>query len=459
MPIDPSSGLPTLDVGMMRQHVSELVERNGWSRAQLLNHQRQELRRALGHAVASSAYYREMIGELVAHDAPLTAMPVLTKRLLMDSFDRIITDHRLSRALIEQHLDGNRPGDLLLGEYRTAATGGTTGERGIFVYDQRAWASTVAGTVRFQRVLGVWPETRSIGIMASSPIHLSARFQAETHAIRPASPRLDLSMPLAEIVTALNTYQPEVIATYPSFIRVLAEEQLTGRLCIAPRIVRSAAEALSEPVRGLARAAWQLEVVDSYASTEVGAMGQECAHLCGIHLAEDLCVFENADEDGRPVAEGEPGARLLVTTLTNRTLPLVRYELTDMVALTSEPCGCGLPFARIRTIDGRKEEVLQFPGRHGGGISVHAGRLRSPLLRTAGVRQVQLVPLTDGLEILIVVEPGHDPDATCSRAEEAVRSTLADLGAATSVQARAVEQIMRTGAGAKEKLIGVSGRA
>jgi phenylacetate-coenzyme A ligase PaaK-like adenylate-forming protein len=409
--------------------------------------------------VASSAYYRETIGELVARDAPLTAIPVLTKRLLMDSFDRIVTDHRLSRALIEQHLDGNRPGDLLLGEYRTAATGGTTGERGIFVYDEAAWLSAIANIGRFQHVLGVRPTTRSVGITASSPIHLSARFQAELRAVRPGSPRLDLSMPVADVVATLNAYQPEAIVTYPSFIRVLAEEQLAGRLRITPVVVRSGAETLTAPVRELARTAWQVPVIDSYACTEVGPMGQECGHVCGIHLAEDLCVFENADEDGRPVAEGEPGARLLVTTLTNRTLPLVRYELTDMVALTAEPCGCGLPFARIRAIDGRKEEVLQFPGRHGGGISVHAGRLRSPLLRTAGVRQVQLVPLADGLEILIVVEPGHDPDATCSRAEEAVRSTLADLGAATSVRARAVGQIMRTGAGAKEKLIGVSGGA
>jgi len=459
MPIDASSGLPTLDPGELRAQVLELVARHSWSREKLLRYQEIELREALTRAVANSDYYRETFGHLVLQDAPLVALPILTKRLLMDNFDRIVTDHRLSRTLIERHLDGTRPGDLLLGQYRTAATGGTTGERGIFVYDEAAWLAAIANIGRFQHVLGVGPATRSVGIAASAPIHLSARFQAELRAVRRGSPRLDLSMPVADVVVALNAYQPEAIVTYPSFIRVLAEEQLAGRLRITPTVVRSGAETLTAPVRELARTAWQVPVIDSYACTEVGPMGQECGQVCGIHLAEDLCVFENVDEDGRPVAEGAPGAKLLVTTLTNPTLPLVRYELTDMVALTAEPCGGGLPFARIRTIDGRKEEVLQFPGRHGGVISVHAGRLRSPLLRTLGVRQAQLVPLATGLEVLIVVEPGHDPHATCSLAEEAVRSTLADLGAATSVRARAVEQIMRTGAGAKEKLIGVSGRA
>jgi putative adenylate-forming enzyme len=459
MPIDSSSGLPTLDPGELRAQVLELVARHSWSREELLRYQATHLREALTRAVADSDYYRETIGDLVARDATLAALPILTKRLLMDNFDRVVTDHRLSRTLIERHLDGTRPGDLLLGKYRTAATGGTTGERGIFVYDEAAWLSAIANIGRFQHVLGVGSTTRSVGIAAASPIHLSTRFQAELRAVRPGSPRLDLTMPVAEVAAALNAYQPEAIVTYPSFIRVLAEEQLAGRLRIAPRVVRSGAETLTAPVRELARTAWQVPVIDSYACTEVGPMGQECGHVRGIHLAEDLCVFENVDEDGRPVADGEPGAKLLVTTLANRTLPLVRYELTDMVALTSEPCGCGLPFARIHAIEGRKEEVLQFPGRHGGAISVHAGRLRPPLLRTAGVRQVQFVPFATGLDVLIVVEPGHDPDATCSRAEKAVRNTLDDLGTATSVRARAVAQIMRTGAGAKEKLIGVPRQA
>ena len=365
MPVDGSTGLTTLDVGLVARQAAALIERNGWPRERLLDHQQRELRRVLQHAVTASQFYRETLADLVARKAPLAEFPVLTKRLLMDNFDHIVTDRRLSRRSIERHLAGERPGDLLLGEYRVAATGGTTGERGIFVYDDSAWLSVIANTGRFQHALGVLPTTRSVGIGASSPMHLSMRFYAELRATRPNSPRLDLAMPVAQVVEALNAYQPEALVTYPSFIRVLAGEQLAGRLRIAPRVVRSGAETLTQPVRDLAQAAWQVPVIDSYACTEVGSMGQECQHVSGIHLAEDLCVFENVDERNRPVPEGQYGAKLLVTTLTNRTCPLVRYELTDIVTLTTAPCRCGLPFARIGAIEGRKEEVLRLPRRGG----------------------------------------------------------------------------------------------
>ena len=44
-------------------------------------------------------------------------------------------------------------------------------------------------------------------------------------------------------------------------------------------------------------------------------------------------IVENVDADGRPVPDGEPGARLLVTSLFNRTQPLIRLELADAVTL------------------------------------------------------------------------------------------------------------------------------
>jgi phenylacetate-coenzyme A ligase PaaK-like adenylate-forming protein len=46
--------------------------------------------------------------------------------------------------------------------------------------------------------------------------------------------------------------------------------------------------------------------------------GAECEEREGIHLFEDMTIVENVDEDGRPVADGDPGARLLVTSLFNR---------------------------------------------------------------------------------------------------------------------------------------------
>ena len=398
-----------------------------------------------------SAYYRDQIAELVARDAPLVEFPVLTKSVLIAQFDRIVTDHRLTRALAERHLSGDRAGALLLDEYRVVATGGTTGERGIFVYDQGAWEVAVANLLRFQRWVGVFPDTRSLGIGASSPIHLTNRFAAELRVGRPGAPRLAVTTPVDEVVAALNAYQPEVLTTYPSFLRRLAEEQQSGRLHISPRRIRSVAETLSQDVRDLARAVWDVSLIGSYAATEVGVIGQECEHVSGLHLAEDLFVLEVVDEADHPVPAGVQGAKILVTTLTNRALPLVRYELSDIATLATGPCRCGSPFARIAAIEGRREEILRVPTMGGGQVEVHAGRLRSHLLRAAGIRQYQFAQLPGGLRIFISIQPGCDGKTIRRAVERSIHQALAALDAAAAlVDVQIVDNIERAGTGAKE---------
>ena len=376
--METSAAQPTLNLDRLVQYSQQLFERRNWSRTRLLAYQRSSLETALRHAVAASPFYQETLGGLVARGAPLDDFPILTKRILMDNFDRIITDRRLSRRAIEHHLDGPSPDMLLLDQYRAVATGGTTGERGVFVFDDDAWLATISNTVRFQKIIGIDQTTRAASVFAPSAIHLSYRISAEMRALRQAAPKLNVLMPIDVIVAALNDYQPEALSTYPSFVRVLAREQRSGRLHIAPRLIRTGAETLTAEVRDQAADVWGIPVINSYACTEAGSMGQECGHADGMHLAEDLFIFEVTDADGRSVPDGVKGSKLLVTSLTNRTLPLVRYELSDIVTKAVEPCPCGLPFWRIASIDGRREEVLRFPRRGGGTVDVHAIRLRSP---------------------------------------------------------------------------------
>jgi phenylacetate-CoA ligase len=195
---------PLLDPQVVDRLAAELVARNAWSRERLVEFQKRKLRKALQHAVVACPYYRDLIGEMVTRNAPLADLPTTTKAMLMQNFDRIVTDRRLTRALVERHLGSDYVNKPLLGEFRVAATGGSTGERGVFVYDRKGWESATANLVRFLRLIGVFPTTRSVGVGASSPIHLTNRFYAELRAGRADAPRLfrarsaelSLSMPV-----------------------------------------------------------------------------------------------------------------------------------------------------------------------------------------------------------------------------------------------------------------------
>jgi phenylacetate-coenzyme A ligase PaaK-like adenylate-forming protein len=133
---------------------------------------------------------------------------------------------------------------------------------------------------------------------------------------------------------------------------------------------------------------------DFYGATE-GLYGHECPEHRSMHLFDDMCVVENVDDEGRPVPPGEPGARLLVTNLFNRALPLIRFEVGDRVTVDSEPCPCGRSLLRVRALEGRAEDVLRL-----GGVTV------DPLefaLVTADpdVREFQVVQEGDGLRLRV----------------------------------------------------------
>jgi phenylacetate-coenzyme A ligase PaaK-like adenylate-forming protein len=372
----------------------------------------------------------------------------------MENFDRIVTDPRLNRAMVEAHVGSSRAGLLLLGEYRVMATGGTTGVRGVFVYDQDAWEIAVANLRRLQRLLDVPAGLKYVGIGAPSPVHLSNRFYAEGRVGHRDAPSLSVTTPMPEVVAALNAFQPDIISSYPSFLRRLTEEQRSGRLRISPGTVRSTAEALLPDVRARVLATWNVPVTNNYGSTEFGIIGMECKHRCGLHLVEDLLIMEIVDAENRPVPAGTQGAKVLVTPLFNKTLPLIRYELTDLLTVLPGDCACGSPFRRIDDIEGRSEEILDVWTASGQQVKVHAARLWFHLVRIPGIEQYQFVQLPKGIKVLIAANAGADAHAVRRAVEQIAGAALDDLGATGGqIEVEIVAKIDRVGTAAKERRV------
>jgi hypothetical protein len=70
-----SEPVATLDIDVVNRRTAELIARNSWSREQLIQFQHEQLRKLLRHVVSASPYYRDLIGDLVARDAPLHEFP------------------------------------------------------------------------------------------------------------------------------------------------------------------------------------------------------------------------------------------------------------------------------------------------------------------------------------------------------------------------------------------------
>ncbi|HEY3407632.1 MAG TPA: hypothetical protein VGK53_05615 [Propionicimonas sp.] len=246
-----------------------------------------------------------------------------------------------------------------------------------------------------------------------------------------------------QLVIALNAFRPRLLVCYASMLAPLAEAQLAGSLRIRPEKVVTASEELLAPARRAAMEAWGVDVVNTYAATETATIASMCSYG-SMHVYEDFVVVEPVDNDYQPVQDGQVADRLLVTVLFSRTLPLIRYELTDSVCLATAPCPCGSPFKVLESVVGRTEATLQMAGQGGRSVSVRPGVFHNAIEPVA-VHGWQVEQDHTGVTVR-VVDPDHHVDQ-----ERLIRDLRVGLVAA-GVSADVTVNVERVGLLARSSL-------
>jgi phenylacetate-CoA ligase len=416
------AALPARASAELDRRLRPYAARLGWDAGHLAAHQRDRLRELLGYAAEHSPFHARRLrgldlGRFELGD--LARLPVMTKAQMMTDFDDVVTDRRLSRRLVEQHLaaSAHEPG-LLLDQYVCLTSGGSSGLRGLFVQTLGEFADFVASLVRpgYARAMaagGPQPEGLVLGIVAAaSPVH-SSGFGAAVAAGPPVTLiPAPATLPLPEIVARLNAAAPPALLGYASKLAELAGEQLAGRLRITPRSVTSVAELLTPADRVIIERAFAVPVIDAFVSTE-GLAGHSEPGGSVLRFASDMCLAELAGEDNNPVPAGVPSAKVLVTNLHNLTQPLIRYELTDRFTRPQATAAAGWVHA---SIDGRADEVFRY-----GTVAVHPHVIRAALAGEAVVREYQVRQAGNGIEVACVTGGRLDAAALAARLEHALR--------------------------------------
>ncbi len=407
---------------------AELLERDRWSRDHVLTHQEERVRALITHAVSRSPYYREALGADAA-ERPLAELPTLSKATLMAEFDRVVTDQRLRLVDLRAHLAGPDPSQSFLGEYRVATTSGTTGRRSIVVFtaeEAAAWRA-VSGRPMMRMEIGFRPRFAALG--SPSPVHVTRQVLVPPGV--PMPPDFGWT-PIAELVAALNAQQPELLLGALGVWRALAEEQIAGRLRIAPKAAVFGSEAMTADVRRRVRQAWGIEPVSGYAATEAPAIATSSPEHPELEIADDAVVIEIVDEDSKPVAPGRPGAKVLLTNLINYAQPLIRYELTDSVVESPLPNPAGRPWRCLLSVDGRTADILYLRASDGATVPVHPSVLGSAVAPLAEVGEYAFVYDARGLHAHIVLTPGAAADVG-ERLRRALIDAVASTGAVPPV--------------------------
>ena len=405
-----------------------LIERLDWSADRLALHRAQRLRELVREAVDHSPWHHERLAGIdVARldDHSLRELPTMTKADLMDNFDRIVTDDRVSLGGVNDHLETVTAGGYLLDGYTAVTSGGSTGHRGVFVYDWLGWATFWMGCFR-HTLRAKWsdPELSSRALVtawvtAAHFTHASAALARTFASPEFVNVRFPVTLPTDDIVAGLNKTQPDCLVAYPSALHFLSFEARAGRLRITPRQVLCCAEPLLPEIRAASEEAWGAPVGNIWAASESGGIAVPCDHSRS-HWSEDLVIIEPVDEDGRPVPAGEQSsAKIYLTNLFNRALPLIRYEITDEVRILADPCPCGSAHRCVADIQGRLDDVFVYDGRR-----VHPHVFRSAIGDHPGVVEYQVRQTPQGARIALRCGAPVDLD----RLRSEVARALAGLG-------------------------------
>ena len=160
----------------------------------------------------------------------------------------------------------------------------------------------------------------------------------------------------------IRDFEADCLVGVPGQIMRLARSR-AGRALPSGRVkaVLFSGDYVAAPLRAAVERSWGCSVFEHYGSTETGLGGAvQCRAFAGLHIREADLLFEVVDSGtGRVLPLGQSG-ELVVTTLTRRGMPLIRYRTGDSGRLLPSPCACGSVLRCLDRVQGRMSDVVDL---------------------------------------------------------------------------------------------------
>jgi len=316
--------------------------------------QNQKLQHLLKHAYENVPYYNKVLveagvlknGKVILDN--FYRIPPLTKKILREQGDNLLSKDHKKR-----------------GSYRNTS-GGSTGEPVKFIQDKdyKAWGLAYrllynqwAGKEVGQPEIKLWGSERDVLEKADK---LSTRIRRWGFHLKIMNSFMMDDINMSRYVKKWNRFKPQIVWAYMNSICELARFIKRKNIKIfKPASIISTAETLTENVRTLVEEVFECPLLNQYGSREIGIGGCECTKKEGIHIFPLHNKIEILNEHMSPCKPGQAG-KVLVTTLNNFSMPLIRYDIGDMaIPAHNEQCSCGRSFPLIKNVVGRHVEAFR----------------------------------------------------------------------------------------------------
>jgi phenylacetate-CoA ligase len=387
--------------------------------------QERKLRAVVRHAYDNVPYYHELFTSAGIHPDDVRSLPDLERI-------PITTKRDLTTAGIGQTTRrGFKPG-----ADNWVQSSGSTGEPFRTYRDRREARRRQLIEFRGLARLGIKPWDRLAVLGAISPHR--ARLHQRLGLFR--SENIRTPMPVDEQIDRLRRFRPTILWAYPNALRAVMQrlDHPLHRI-VQPRFVITSAEVLDPLLRASIVSDLGVEIFNLYAALEIGRIAWECPAHRGLHVNADALMLEclAGESSGAPAAVGT----VVVTSLDNYTMPMIRYRLGDLTSFLDGACPCGVTLPRISPPQGRESDMVVLP----------SGRTLTPLSFNAPIRllwpKVERWRLTQhaldhlSYSLVLVTRAKFDPPDL----DELRRSCLAILGEPVRLDINIVEAIPDSG--------------
>ncbi|SBW10279.1 Phenylacetate-coenzyme A ligase [uncultured delta proteobacterium] len=200
-----------------------------------------------------------------------------------------------------------------------------------------------------------------------------------------------------KLIQDLGTTVLHIIPSYALYLGATLKSIGLDPRELPPRIALIGAEPHTEEARQRIEYLLGLKAYNSYGLSEMNGPGVafECLAQSGMHVWEDAYIPEILNPKTlEPVPDGEIG-ELVMTTLSRRGMPILRYRTSDLTRFVPGACVCGRQHRRIDRILGRADDMLIIKG-----CNIYPMQVEQILLSFPEVGQNYLIVLEseDGMD-------------------------------------------------------------
>ena len=214
-----------------------------------------------------------------------------------------------------------------------------------------------------------------------------------------------LKRSIPELLDELHRLRPDYLFVNCIVARQLALAQLeSGYKPIKIEQFLTVSDRVDPQLRALIFDVFGGRIIDRYSSEEFGYIALQCPVHDHLHVCSSSLIVEVVDEEGKACDVGVPG-RVLVTSLHNSAMPLIRYDIGD-IAEFGEPCDTGISWPVLNQVNGRVRDSITLPD----GKFQLVTFFESKMLGNRKLRDFQIILFNDAITFLYHVETELDAD-------------------------------------------------